>query len=58
MTYRFGIGNLDVAPSPIDQMPLGEDSDLRIVVGETNEAESFALPSLGIFLYLWIAGTN
>lgn len=50
--YRFRVGNFDITPSTVNKVPLRKDAHLRIVVGETDETETFALASFCIFFDL------
>lgn len=51
-SHRFRVGDFDVTPSAVDKVPLRKDADLRIVIGESYEAETFALASFCILLDL------
>lgn len=53
-SHRFRVGDFNVTPSTVDKVPLRKDADLRIVIGETYEAETFALTSFCILLDLSI----
>ena len=46
------VGDLDVAPSAVDHVPLGEDPHLGLVAGEPDEPEPLGLPRFGVLLHL------
>ena len=46
------VGNLDVAPSAVDHVPLGEYPHLGLVAGEADESEALGLPRFGVLLHL------
>ena len=48
----LAVRDLDVAPPPVNHVPLGENSHLRLVAGEADEPEPFGLACLDIFLDL------
>ena len=48
----LAVRDLDVAPPPVDHVPLGEHPHLRLVAREPDEAEALGLPGLDVLLHL------
>lgn len=42
----LGVGKFAVTPSAIDQVSLGNHFNLRLIVGEPDEAEALRVPGL------------
>lgn len=49
---HLGVGHLHFAPTPIDQVPIGEHSHLSIIRSKSDESKALGLTGFIVFLDL------